>query len=1040
MAPSKRVAAAAKEQSRKKSRTSAGHPAGINPTGTLSKPIDVLASYTPDNSAATFVLDTWATYDSVPQAQGVYKLQAKEGVGAAIQGFATAAAAAGSDKPVSVLATADSLALLASTLSSLSAQDASVVVHVASNSNKTAELFSALKTVALSASGWNGEILFSGGKGPKQVLETTAAAHAKSGKTVIHIFDDLEAAQEQILFDTPSGQAADAFTYVGHASPETLLLVPSSAHSSLAVAALTAMESPAKDKVAILAVNEINDATFTEDLMAFVPNSVQTVHVPTADRDLGEAETWFYDLALSSITSSGKSVASVLPLPVVSFWTVKEWASTLVRIASPSSSKAFVTPKLKSLLPSNSKLASFWSADSDASSKVAPALAKRFAELAPRGEGGVVPRLFEVYDNFAGGKSAKGLGVKNAELLLSPAGEQAEYEAPLSALSLTSEPSLIFISDPQFVLASYNAIERAGADTQIVFASKWAPEEYKEKLGKHEKNKLTGHNNVWTINSEAVAKEAGIAGEEGVALVEQVVFWAKYLQSDEAALKKIMEGAHSPEVIAKVAASVASALQIVDLTASDMEVDVEEKAVPLHQLAPGEGDHSAMSQPAYIKAHNASTAPNANKSADEPTPTSHNTVQLVAKQYLYPEAYSVPTEEKEKMRPDLAEENFIITVSENRRLTPTDYDRNVFHMEFDTSGTGLKYAVGEALGIHGLNDEQEVNEFLEYYGFDGNALVSFPSRTDPTGKLEVRTVFQLFQQTLDVFGKPPKSFYEVLSKYADSKEEERHLRFIASAEGSSTFKKWAELDTVTYVDVLKAFPSTKARFGLEEMVAEISTIKPRHYSIASSQNAVGDSVHLLIVTVDWDTPSGQKRFGQCTRYLAGLPVGAKVMVSIKPSVMMLPPRDTQPIIMAGLGTGAAPFRAFMQERAWQRAQGIEVGPLLYYFGARYRSAEFLYGEEIEAYVDDGVISHTGLAFSRDTKQKVYIQHKMMNDSKLLADLLEDGVFYLCGPTWPVPDVYKALTTALETKGKTIEQAEAYIEELKEEERYVLEVY
>jgi sulfite reductase (NADPH) flavoprotein alpha-component len=144
--------------------------------------------------------------------------------------------------------------------------------------------------------------------------------------------------------------------------------------------------------------------------------------------------------------------------------------------------------------------------------------------------------------------------------------------------------------------------------------------------------------------------------------------------------------------------------------------------------------------------------------------------------------------------------------------------------------------------------------------------------------------------------------------------------------------------------------------------------------------------------------------------------------------------------MAGLGTGAAPFRAFMQERAWQRAQGIDVGPLLYYFGARYRSAEFLYGEEIEAYVRDGVISHTGLAFSRDTKQKVYIQHKMMNDSKLLADLLEDGVFYLCGPTWPVPDVYKALTTALETKGKSIEQAEAYIEELKEDERYVLEVY
>lgn len=1012
------------------------------------------------NSAASFVLDTWPTYESFPQAEGVYKIEAREGVGAAVQGFASAAMLAGSSKPVSVLATPESLRLLAPALAALSTQDASVVVSVAANSSNTAELFAALKYLSLSALGWKGELLFSGGKGHRQVLETTAASYARPGKVVIHIFDDLEAAQEQILFDTPSGSASDAFTYVGHASPEVLLLLPSSMHSSLAIAALTAMQSPATEKVAILAVNEVNDATFAEDLMAFVPQSVQAVHVPTADSDVGLSETWFYDLALAAIASSGKSAASVLPLPVVSFWTVKEWASTIVRIASPSSSKAFVTPQLKSLLPTSSKLASFWSADSDASSKVAPALAVRFAQLAPRGEGGVVPRLLETFDNLAGGKSTKGLGIKNAELLLSPAGEKADYEAPLSALSLTSEPSFVFISDPQFVLASYNAIERAGPETQIVFASKWAPEEYKEKLGKHEKNKLTGHRNVWTINTDAVAKEAGIPGDEGVALVEQVVFWAKYLHSDEAALNKIMEGTQTPDVIAKVAAGVARGLQPVDLTDSDMEVDVEEKAVPMHQLAPGEGDNTAISHPAFIKVSEAAAAPNANKGTGEPTPAKHDSVQLVAKQLLYPEAYALPTDEKEKMRPDLAEENFIITVSENRRLTPDDYDRNVFHMEFDTSGTGLKYAVGEALGIHGLNDEQEVNEFLEYYGLDPNALVSFPSRTDPSGKLEVRTVFQLFQQTLDVFGKPPKSFYEVLSKYADSREEARHLRFIASAEGSSTFKKWAELDTVTYVDVLKAFPSTKARFGLEEMVAEIATIKPRHYSIASSQNAVGDSVHLLIVTVDWETSAGQKRYGQCTRYLAGLPVGAKVMVSIKPSVMkvcfhmlrrifvhlltrvylQLPPRNTQPIIMAGLGTGAAPFRAFMQERAWQRAQGIEVGPLLYYFGARYRSAEFLYGEEIEAYVQDGVISHTGLAFSRDTKQKVYIQHKMMNDSKLLADLLEDGVFYLCGPTWPVPDVYKALTTALETKGKTVEQAEAYIEELKEDERYVLEVY
>ena len=162
--------------------------------------------------------------------------------------------------------------------------------------------------------------------------------------------------------------------------------------------------------------------------------------------------------------------------------------------------------------------------------------------------------------------------------------------------------------------------------------------------------------------------------------------------------------------------------------------------------------------------------------------------------------------------------------------------------------------------------------------------------------------------------------------------------------------------------------------------------------------------------------------------------------------MKLPPLDTQPIIMAGLGTGAAPFRAFMQHRAWQRTQGIEVGPLIYYFGSRYRSQEYLYGEEIEAYIKSGIISHAGLAFSRDGKDKMYIQHKMKNDGKLLSDLLlgegkDAAYFYLCGPTWPVPDVFEALVGSLvDNGGMERKRAEDWIEELKEEERYVLEVY
>jgi sulfite reductase (NADPH) flavoprotein alpha-component len=146
--------------------------------------------------------------------------------------------------------------------------------------------------------------------------------------------------------------------------------------------------------------------------------------------------------------------------------------------------------------------------------------------------------------------------------------------------------------------------------------------------------------------------------------------------------------------------------------------------------------------------------------------------------------------------------------------------------------------------------------------------------------------------------------------------------------------------------------------------------------------------------------------------------------------------------MAGLGTGAAPFRAFLQHRAWQAQQGIDIGPIYYYFGSRHQSQEYLYGEEIQAFLEDSIITKAGLAFSRDGPKKVYIQHKMLEDAQTLVGMLQDrdGVFYLCGPTWPVPDVYEALVNALvKYRSHTPKTAGEYLEGLKQLERYVLEV-
>ena len=116
--------------------------------------------------------------------------------------------------------------------------------------------------------------------------------------------------------------------------------------------------------------------------------------------------------------------------------------------------------------------------------------------------------------------------------------------------------------------------------------------------------------------------------------------------------------------------------------------------------------------------------------------------------------------------------------------------------------------------------------------------------------------------------------------------------------------------------------------------------------------------------------------------------------------------------------------------------------MMLYFGARYRASEYLYGEELDGYHADGVITDLRLAFSRDQQEKVYIQHLLREDRERLAQYLsrDGGHFYLCGPTWPVPDVRDAVVDGLVSDGMSEAEAAAFIEELKEKERYTLEVY
>ncbi|KAI8643807.1 hypothetical protein BD408DRAFT_414237 [Parasitella parasitica] len=586
------------------------------------------------------------------------------------------------------------------------------------------------------------------------------------------------------------------------------------------------------------------------------------------------------------------------------------------------------------------------------------------------------------------------------------------------------------------VIREYNTLAHAAKNATVVLHGPWKHgDEIEGVLSNEFKFGLTAINaRLYTIDAARIAQELGlniksthfvweavflILGQKVASVADRLrELYEEIEQTGEEENKRSLAG-----LAADIVTAVTSELTPVELLPPWTILELSDEVLPtlpLDRLVGPEEEDGEMSD--------------ATLGDEEGAGAESAKWHKAAWQLMFNEAYKTEA----AVRPDLHENTYVIKVGENRRLTPDSYDRNVFHIEFDTTDSNLKYELGDALGVHGHNDYADVQDFLEWYGLNGNDIVSV--KDTEKGVEQVRTVFQLFSQTLDIFGRPSKKFYESLADFATDPKEKEHLLFLISPEGKEDFKNRVD-ETITYEDLLREFTSAKP--SVESLAQIIAPIKPRHYSIASSQKMFNNAVHLLIVAVDWDTKAGKKRFGQCTRYLTNLKVGDNVTVSIKPSVMKLPPLDSQPVIMAGLGTGMAPFRAFIQERYLAKAAGKKVGPVVLYFGSRHRSMEYLYGEELEAYHADGVLSHMGLAFSRDQKEKIYIQHKMMEDAEMLNDYLmnQKGHFYLCGPTWPVPDVKDAVVHGLTNySGITADEASALIEEWKEKESYILEVY
>ena len=847
------------------------------------------------------------------------------------------------------------------------------------------------------------------GRDTLRVVDTLGQAGlAKAYKNVLKVLskagkkDNVEAKLTKLLdaFNSELGTSYDLFEYSGHEAAENVLLVFGSVEASLAKQVAEKL-SIAGEKVGVINVRVYRP--FSEEaFLNALPASVQKITVlgqvldQTVVADESAHSSLYEDVLAATVFSD--TTASVTDHKYARSEPVSP--SLINAILRPAASKDAKVEQIQLISAEQVQQYTFWDVE-DSAAATAPAAVSKLLS----GDSASNLYVNQTHDNFVQG------GTVRTDIRSSKKAIEAFYPIDQADVAYVGEEKLLK------EIAIVNNVKDGGK--LIVKLPGVKNEDLEKKLSSPVRNDIRFRKiQLYVLDptlSAAVEKDSTTE-----ALLSELAF-LRVARVDilEEGLSKLASINGGEDLLHEVYADFDKSLRLIEIPESWAEVEVDAVVLDLPRtINPTSftGFEKEDKEPEYLL----------------------KDWQSAAKGLAFKEAYG----SKVALRPDLATKTYEITVQENRRLTPSTYDRNIFHIEFDLGDSGLTYNIGEALGIHAENDVEQVNEFINWYGLNADDVVEVPSREDAS-VLETRTVFQSLTQNIDIFGKPPKRFYEALAEFASDDKEKKELLTLGGPEGADEFKRRGEVDTITYADILLEFKSAHPSF--HDLARIVSPMKRREYSIASSQVVNPKTVALMIVVVNWVDPKGRDRFGQATKYLSDLPIGAKVTASVKPSVMKLPTKDTAPLIMAGLGTGLAPFRAFVQYRAMQKAQGIEIGSILLYMGSRHQREEYLYGEEWEAYQDAGVITLLGRAFSRDQPEKIYIQDRMRQtiDDIVQAYIKEEGAFYLCGPTWPVPDVTKVLEEAIAKDGKTAGKKvdpRKEIERLKEDLRYVLEVY
>ena len=374
-----------------------------------------------------------------------------------------------------------------------------------------------------------------------------------------------------------------------------------------------------------------------------------------------------------------------------------------------------------------------------------------------------------------------------------------------------------------------------------------------------------------------------------------------------------------------------------------------------------------------------------------------------------PASHPVPMPAYSKQQPWAA------TLLENHLLNGPGASKETRQLVFDLSGSGFRYAPGDALGVWPRNCPALVDELLALMQLDGQTLVELKGQP----AMPLAAALQTHLEIAKVTGQQLQAFA------GSSPDLQRLLRPECKAE----LQDW--LCGRQLADVLRAFPQ---QLPLADWLGLLKPLQPRLYSISSSPLAHPGQVHLTVSTVRYG-----ERKGVCSAFLADRAQALKVAIFPQVSKhFRLPEDDSVPVIMVGPGTGVAPFRAFLEEREARGAKGRNW----LFFGEQYAATDFYYREQLQAWEKAGHL-RLDTAFSRDQAHKVYVQQRMLEQGAQLWQWLEAGAyFYVCGDAQRMAkDVDAALRTVVAEHGGMDEaQTAAYVEGLSKAKRYRRDVY